>query len=82
MNWRIKAGLFWGFHLMPGGSRLHYLAQRHLTHSLPRRIEPLADHAGPYVAHVSALSREWRRWPARHVFEFGAGPDLFGNLLL
>ncbi len=82
MHWRLKAAFFWGFHLVPRGADLHYLAQRRITRSLPRHLEPLADYAASYLEHVDVLGRRWPKWPSGHLLEFGAGRDLFGNLLL
>ena len=82
MNWRMKAAFFWGFKLLPWGSELHYLAQRRLTHSLPRRLEPLADHAASYMIHNRQLGELFPDYPQGHLLEFGAGRDLFGNLLM
>lgn len=81
MDWRLKAAFFWGFDFVPLGDKLHYFAQRHITRGLPRRLTPLADTASSYLKHSLVLRELWPEFPSGHQLEFGAGRDLFGNLI-
>ena len=82
MHWRLKAAFFWGFDLIPFGAKLHYYAQRRITRSLPRNIEPLAEHAASYMQHPIELAKLEPGFSKGRVLEFGAGRDLFGNFIL
>ncbi|HJR25986.1 MAG TPA: class I SAM-dependent methyltransferase [Acidimicrobiales bacterium] len=76
-SWRVKATLQRAFSAVPGGHRLNYLLQRHVTHGVPvsddalrAAVEIARDHLqriGPHSARPAADG---------HFFEFGAGWDL------
>ena len=80
MNWRLKALAFRALDV-PGGTRLHYLLQRHVTRSWPRpaqRIDGLAAAArrvcDDYARHAGGTPET--------VIEIGAGRDLSVPLML
>ncbi|MCB9587425.1 MAG: class I SAM-dependent methyltransferase [Polyangiaceae bacterium] len=81
MDWRLKAAFFWGFNYVPMGAELHYFAQRRLTKGLPRKLTPLSDVANSYMLHPRVLKGAFPEFPKGHQLEFGAGRDLFGNLI-
>jgi len=82
VNWRIKALLQLGFSFTPFGEQLNYLAQRHVTRSLPLsdgEIRHLATAAGE---HLNIFGRYSAVPPAQGViFQFGAGWELALPLL-
>lgn len=79
MDWRRKAAAFRLFDTLPGGRRLYYLTQRYVTRSFPRN---LADHTRWAVAHARTFRARFDgRLEQAHLFEFGAGWDLFNSLV-
>ncbi|AFM25394.1 class I SAM-dependent methyltransferase [Desulfomonile tiedjei] len=83
MHWKAKALLGWILAYTPSGDRIHYWMQKNVSRSLPRpeyRIQNALMHA---TNHVKAF----RQYGDRDIgeaslFEFGAGWDMFVQLLL
>ena len=79
IGWRTKAAAFRLFDAMPAGRHLYYLAQRHVTRTLPR---DLSEHRRWAVAHANAFRARYDGDLGRaRLFEFGAGWDLFNSLV-
>lgn len=77
MNWRAKAIAFRFLSVVPGGSRIHFFAQRYLTGTLPRPhkhvcqlLEWARTTISDFTAH-SAVAIEQSTF-----YEVGAGRDL------
>lgn len=81
MDWRAKAAAFRLFDAAPLGDRLYYLAQRRITRTVPRRLSPTAATARRFLEHFEALRRHGVDPGRARLFEFGAGWDLYGNLV-
>lgn len=78
-NWRVKAALQKVLSSLPGGVRLNYLLQRHVTHGVPISDERLRRAVGSATTHLDAFTRHALpvTSPADATFlEFGAGWDL------
>lgn len=81
MRWQAKAGIQRAMSAVPGGHRLNYLLQRHVTHSLPRDEAALAEVAASARRHLAAIERHTTTGVADlRFFEFGAGYDLSESL--
>ncbi|MFP5377828.1 MAG: class I SAM-dependent methyltransferase [Acidimicrobiia bacterium] len=78
-DWRTKAALQRVLSSVPGGARLNYLLQRHVTHGVPISDGRLRAAVGSARAHLDAFSgHAVPMTPAGEAtfFEFGAGWDL------
>lgn len=78
-SWRTKALLQKSLSSIPGGLRLNYLLQRHVTHGVPISDERLRRAVGSATAHLDAFTRHAVPVTApvdATFFEFGAGWDL------
>ena len=80
--WRVKAMLFRALDVMPAGPTMYYRLQKHVTRTVPRRLAPTVDTASCFIDHAAAMRAEWGHLAPARVFEFGAGWDLYGNLVL
>jgi SAM-dependent methyltransferase len=69
---------FWAFGTLPGGQRMHYIAQRYITKRVLRAPARLHDR---FLPHVEAFKRHGAALDGM-LFEFGAGWDLCGNIAL
>lgn len=77
MKWIAKAALQKLLSGVPGGERINYLFQRHLTHGLPRGRAEIAEKFR-CAAHYLGLARRFGDWgggPPR-AYEFGCGWEL------
>ncbi|WP_407146975.1 methyltransferase domain-containing protein [Bradyrhizobium sp. ORS 86] len=74
MDWRVKALAFRVLEV-PGGGTLHYLLQRHVTRTWPRRSNTLKSLAGIAGRVLEDYARYKGGRPAT-VLEIGAGRDL------
>jgi hypothetical protein len=81
MNWTIKASLFRIIDVLPFGASIHYLLQRHVTHSLPRRLVDYPRYLRESLDHWEILKQHVGAGDKLY-FEFGAGWDLFHNMVL
>jgi SAM-dependent methyltransferase len=84
MRWLAKAALLKALDAVPGGDDGHYLLQRRVTRSLPPPDEVLVRKARRAPRHLERFERHGGgRSPADAVvYEFGAGWDLTGPLVL
>jgi hypothetical protein len=82
-SWKLKAAVQRVCSAVPGGHRINYLLQRHVTHGVPISDEVLGDDIDLAVDHIARLTdvagRDVR--PGRF-FEFGAGWDRHGPQIL
>jgi len=77
----MKANAFRLMDSVPFGGALYPLLQRCVTGRYYRNLALLEKTAAPYLRHMDACLRHGVD-PARSVYlEFGAGSDLFGNLI-
>jgi hypothetical protein len=82
INWRLKATAFRAFDVLPAGSTIYYLAQRHVTHTLPVGHAALSSQVGVAESQWRSLRAYYRGdIGSARLFEFGAGWDLFNNLV-
>ncbi len=83
INWRIKGFLFQAFDKLPLGHRIYFMVQKLVTKTVPRRLTPTIDTASCFIEHAQAMQLQWgESLPQRRIFEFGAGWDLYGNMVL
>ena len=79
IDWRRKALAFRLFGVLPGGRSLYYLTQRYVTRTFPRDLSFHIDWA---VEHARTFKEHYRGdLGSARLFEFGAGWDLFNNLV-
>ena len=79
MRWQAKALVQRALSGLPGGPRVNYFLQRRVTRSLPRSRADFDRHVEEAERHLAAFGDRGR--PGR-AFEFGAGWDLIGPLVL
>jgi hypothetical protein len=82
VKWQYKAVLQQIFSHLPGGERLNFFFQKHVTGGCPRPDNEVAQNGGWARAHVDAAQRFGKTdFATARFFEFGAGMDLLGPLL-
>jgi SAM-dependent methyltransferase len=82
MDWRGKALAFRVLDAAPRGDRLYYLLQKRVTKTVPRPLSPTQATARRFMDHLAAARRQAPGdLSQRTLFEFGAGWDLYGNLV-
>ena len=81
MDWRVKALAFRVLEHLPMQQSAYSFLQRYVTRSYPRALSPTQESSASQRDHVRAF-REWLG-PLEDagLFEFGAGWDLYGNLV-
>ncbi|HYZ17495.1 MAG TPA: class I SAM-dependent methyltransferase [Candidatus Acidoferrum sp.] len=78
LHWRIKAFGYRVFDALPQGHELYLLSQKYVTKTLPRRGAAASEQTAIVRQHRAALDA----LPPNPVyFEFGAGWDLYANLV-
>ncbi len=83
INWEKKALAFRAFDTLPFGRWLYGFTQRHITKTVPRPLSPTAETGRWFTAHAKAFQEHGKKQlDAASHFEFGAGWDLFPNLVL
>lgn len=83
IGWRAKAFAYAALDVMPFGSFLYRQLQRHVTRTIPRQLAPTARTASDYLRGIEAIrSHSHAPIAGARFLEFGAGWDLYGNLLL
>lgn len=75
-DWRLKVAIQTLLSSVPGGVRLNYLMQRHITKTLPVSDAELEVQVGKAKRNLQAFARFHEGRIPRHVFEYGAGWDL------
>lgn len=81
VGWRAKALAFNILDKVPFGEELYYFAQRNITRTLPRKLAPTAKTGEVQLRHVRAIGRHRGDLDRVTLLEFGAGWDLYANLL-
>lgn len=81
VGWRAKALAFNIFDRIPFGEQLYYFMQRNVTRTLPRKLAPTAETGGVQLRHVQTIHRHVGDWRNLVLMEFGAGWDLYANLI-
>lgn len=77
MDWKTKARIQRAFSAVPGGHRINYLMQRHVTRTLPRPVGELEEIVATARRHLAAVEAHISRPLGELRFvEFGAGYDL------
>jgi hypothetical protein len=81
MDWRVKAVAYRELSTMPFGRNLYWLAQKYVTHALPRRLAPTTETAHWFVRRLDDFKKLYKGaiGDARYL-EFGAGWDLYSNV--
>jgi hypothetical protein len=81
-DWRIKCAALHAFGALPLGQNMHYFAQRYVTRRIPRPKASVQDSLAWVSKHVQAFKAHGGNFKEGTYFEFGAGWDLFTNLVL
>jgi SAM-dependent methyltransferase len=83
MNWKTKAVMHWILSYVPLGDEIHFRIQKSITKSLPRPLYRLRNGIMHATNHVESFRRHTDKdIGSANLFEFGAGADLFVQLLL
>ena len=82
MDWRLKSLAFQIFDNVPFGGLVHYLSQRYITKRLPRKIQPVSESSSVFRQHINVFKEYANSLDNALYFEFGAGYDLFSNILM
>jgi hypothetical protein len=80
-DWRLKALAFRVLERLPMQRTAYALLQRHVTRSYPRAHSPTRETSASHQHHVRAFRERFGPLDAARLFEFGAGWDLYGNLV-
>ena len=75
-DWRLKVAIQTMLSAVPGGVRLNYLLQRHVTRTLPISDAELAVQVAKAQRNLQAFARFQPQPLPDHIFEFGVGWDL------
>ncbi len=76
-----KAFLFNVFDVVPFGSAVYYALQRHVTRTIPRNLVPTAEVGETQIGQFNKLRQYVNITPETQFVEFGAGWDLYSNLI-
>jgi hypothetical protein len=80
-DWRLKALAFRVLEHMPMQRTAYSLLQRYVTRSYPRALSPTRESGASQQHHVRTFRERFGPLDDAHLFEFGAGWDLYGNLV-
>ena len=80
-DWRLKALAFRILEHMPMQRTAYSLLQRYVTHSYPRDLAPTRESSASQQHHLRAFRERFGPLDEARLFEFGAGWDLYGNLV-
>jgi len=80
-DWRLKALAFRVLEHMPMQRTAYSLLQRYVTRSYPRALSPTRDSSASQQHHVRTFRERFGTLDEARLFEFGAGWDLYGNLV-
>src|SRR5262249_3214776 len=80
-DWRLKALAFRVLEHLPMQQTAYKMLQRHVTRSYPREHSPTRETSASHQHHVRAFRERFGPLDAARLFEFGAGWDLYGNLV-
>lgn len=81
MKWTTKSAALWVLDKMPGGDEAHYLLQRYVMKSLPRPSARIPEYVAGYRRHIEAFRSHGLDIEKGLLLSFGAGWDLFENLV-
>ena len=80
-DWRLKALAFRVLEHMPMQRTAYSLLQRYVTRSYPRALTPTRESSASQQHHVRTFRERFGPLDEARLFEFGAGWDLYGNLV-
>jgi hypothetical protein len=80
-DWRLKALAFRVLEHLPMQRTAYALLQRHVTRSYPREHSPTRETSASHQHHLRAFRERFGPLDTARLFEFGAGWDLYGNLV-
>jgi len=80
-DWRLKALAFRVLEHLPMQRTAYSLLQRYVTRSYPRALSPTRESSASQQHHVRAFRERFGPLDEARLFEFGAGWDLYGNLV-
>lgn len=80
-DWRLKALAFRVLEHMPLQRTAYTLLQRYVTRSYPRELSPTRESSASQQHHLRAFREHFGPIDEARLFEFGAGWDLYGNLV-
>src|SRR5262249_7840032 len=80
-DWRLKALAFRVLEHMPMQRTAYSLLQRYVTRSYPRALSPTRESSASQQHHVRTFRERFAALDEARLFEFGAGWDLYGNLV-
>jgi len=82
IGWKLKAAAFNFLGTAPFGETLYYLLQRYVTKTIPRQLAPTEETGAAQISHARKFLRRGVRLDETTLFEFGAGWDLYSNIIL
>lgn len=82
ISWKLKAAAFNFLGRVPAGETLYYLLQRYVTRTIPRRLAPTEETGAAQISHAQKFIRRGVNLNETTLFEFGAGWDLYSNIIL
>src|SRR4051812_28143286 len=82
VNWVLKANIFNVLDCVPCGNQLYYLLQRYVTKTVPRILVPTAVTGKAQISHANAFKQHGIDLTKAHFVEFGAGWDLYSNMIM
>jgi hypothetical protein len=80
-DWRLKALAFRMLERLPMQRTAYSLLQRYVTRSYPRALSPTRESSASQQHHLRAFRERFGTLDEARLFEFGAGWDLYGNLV-
>src|SRR5262249_18565580 len=80
-DWRLKALAFRVLEHMPMQRTAYSLLQRYVTRSYPRALSPTRERSASQPHHLPAFRARFGPIDDARLLEFGAGWDLYGNLV-
>lgn len=81
MKWQTKSAVLRALDKLPGGDGLYYFLQRNVTRSVPRSTARIPEYAANFQRHVDAFRGHGIDLERARLMTFGAGWDLFENLV-
>ncbi len=81
LDWKLKARAFNLLDRMPMGDQAYCLLQQYVTRTLPRALSPTSERASNQLLHIERVRQHRRTLDGAVLLEFGAGWDLYSNLL-
>ena len=82
ISWKLKAAAFNFLDAAPFGEVLYYLLQRYVTKTVPRQLAPTEETGAAQISHAHSFLQRGAHLKEATLFEFGAGWDLYSNIIL